>query len=85
MNRPYFHSSTLSSISLFWELLWQHFPPVKTCINCIVCINYWIEYQVLHVPTQEEVARKFSGLEEHSTPTQYLCIQHSCHFHKILA
>jgi hypothetical protein len=34
-------------------------------------------YQVLHVPPQEEVARKFPGFEEHSrtlhhTPTQNL-------------
>jgi hypothetical protein len=43
----------------YCELLWQHFPRVFLKLQlCRI-------YQVLHVPPQE-VARKFSRLEEHS-------------------
>jgi hypothetical protein len=63
----------------YCELLWQYFPlvPLKLQLYKLGSNN-----QVLHVPPQEEVARKFSGLEEHSctlhhTPTQHLCIHYS--------
>jgi hypothetical protein len=54
----------------YCELLWQHFPPVL------------LKFQLYQLQCTQEVARKFSGLEEnsrtlHHTQTQYLCIHYS--------
>jgi hypothetical protein len=53
--------STLSSIPLLLRIIVATFP---TC--SVVSIGVEYTYQVLHVPPQEEVAWKFTGVEEHS-------------------
>jgi hypothetical protein len=73
--RPRNDYSTLSSIPVISELLWQHFQPVFLKLH--------LHQLGSNIPSRpQEVARKFSGLEKHSrtlhhTPTQRLCIHYS--------
>jgi hypothetical protein len=61
----------------YCELLWQHFPPVLFKLQ-LYPIGIEYRYQVLHVPPQEEVARKFCGLEEHSRT-----LHHTLHMYSL--